>query len=70
MNDTTDTSSSAPKLNTSVVFYGIVAVGLVVISDYAPRLINGLLALILIGLVLRNSHAIQLWISNAVHVST
>lgn len=48
------------------IFYGVVAVGLVILSDYAPRLVNGLLALILIGLILRNSGAVQNWIAQGV----
>jgi hypothetical protein len=53
--------------NASVgVFYAVVGLGLVILSDYAPKLVNGLLALILIGLILRNTGAVQGWISRGV----
>lgn len=35
-------------------FYVLAAAGVIFIADFAPRLINGLLILILVGIVLRN----------------
>jgi len=50
----------------AAIFYGAVAVGLVILSDYVPWLVNGVLAVILLGLILRNSSTFQAAISRGV----
>lgn len=61
--------ATATKLPDSLVFYAVVGVGLVIAADYAPKLVNGLLALILIGLLLRNYKPIQKWFNRGVNAT-
>lgn len=56
-------------MNGQVVFYGIAAILLVFIAGYAPRLVNGLLILILVGLVLKQSGAFDTFIQRGVAVA-
>lgn len=52
------------------VFYGVVAVGLIILADYVPWIVNGLLAVILLGLILRHSQAFSGAISGGVAAAT
>ena len=52
-----------------VIFYAIIAILLVFIAGYAPKLVNGLLILVLVGLVLKQSGAIDKFIAGGVAVA-
>lgn len=62
---TSTSTSSSPALNVSALassgtaLVGLIvgAIVLIMVADKAPRLVNGLLALILVGLVLAHSNA-------------
>jgi hypothetical protein len=55
---------------TSAIFYGIVAILLIILADYVPWLVNGLLAVILLGLILRNNSTFQTAINRGVGAAT
>lgn len=62
----TDQPPGMPLNGQAAIFYGVVGVGLIIASDYAPTLVNGLLALILVGLILRHTGAFDQFISSGV----
>lgn len=51
------------------VLYGIAAILLVFIAGYAPRLVNGLLIVLLVGIILKQSGAIDTFITRGVAVA-
>lgn len=63
---TVDTTvAGAQAFGSTFVFFLVVALGLVIAADYAPRLVNGVLILILIGILLRNAGPISSALQNA-----
>ncbi len=52
-----------------VIFYILTAAGVVFVAEYAPKLVNGLLILILVGMILKHAGVFDTFIKTGTNVA-